>query len=358
MTEDVSADFVFGTLATDDLRVAQLRAAASGVQHGHDIEPRDPLPGGQVVLRVTLGPKVVVDRVTCYYTTEGSDPTGSRGVATTGSAVELRRADVVWDTLLWGYREIWTGTIPGQPDGAVVRYAVEAWSEHGEASTWASEIAGVVVGDRPADLSEIDQRLFAFAGGPWPARRKGRYAYHVDEERVPSWLRNAVIYHVFVDRFATTGRRAFASPSTPSGFYGGTLRGVIERLDHIADLGASCIWLSPVFPSPSHHGYDATDYRAVEPRLGTQDDLRELVTTAHARGLRVILDYVANHVSSDHPAFRAAQADHEADEARWFTFTRWPDEYLSFFGVPDHPQVDSDDPGARAYLIDSARHWL
>jgi glycosidase len=63
-------------------------------------------------------------------------------------------------------------------------------------------------------------------------------------------------------------------------------------------------------------------------------------------------------VSSAHPAFVAALADEHAPEASWFTFTRWPDDYLSFFGVADHPQIDADDEGARAYMIDSARHWL
>ena len=76
----VSADFVFGTLATDELRLAQLRAAAAGVHHGHDLEPLDPDPGEPITVRVTLGPAVDADHVTAYYTTDGRDPTGSHGV--------------------------------------------------------------------------------------------------------------------------------------------------------------------------------------------------------------------------------------------------------------------------------------
>jgi glycosidase len=72
----------------------------------------------------------------------------------------------------------------------------------------------------------------------------------------------------------------------------------------------------------------------------------------------VILDLAANHVSSGHPAFLRAVADRDSPEAGWFTFTHWPDQYLSFFGVRDHPQVDSDDPGAREHMIESARRWL
>jgi len=354
----VSADFVFGTLATDDQRLAQLRATASGVHHGHDLVPLDPRPGEPVTIRVSVGPAVAADRVTAYVTTDGSEPGGERGVARAGEAIELARVGTTWDTLIWGYRETWAGTIPGQLDGTTIRYRIEAWSEHAPGSTWASDIAGVVAGERPPGVSDLDAAMFTFAGALWPIRRTAAEAVHVDDEHVPDWLRDAVIYQVFVDRFATTGDAPFAEPATPGGFYGGTLRGVIEHLDHIVGLGVTCIWLSPVFPSPSHHGYDATDYASIEPRLGSEADLRELVELAHQRGLRLILDFAVNHVSSAHPAFVAALADADAPEAAWFTFTRWPDDYLSFFGVADHPQIDADDPGARAYMVDCATHWL
>ena len=75
------ADFVFGTLATDDLRLAQIRAASSGVHHVHDLEPPDPRPGEPVAVAVTVGGRVHADHVTCYYTTDGSDPAGDRGRA-------------------------------------------------------------------------------------------------------------------------------------------------------------------------------------------------------------------------------------------------------------------------------------
>ncbi|HEU4326261.1 MAG TPA: alpha-amylase family glycosyl hydrolase [Roseiflexaceae bacterium] len=357
--DNVSADFVFGTLATDDLRLAQIRAASSGVAHAHRLEPHDPLPGQPVTVYVSLGPEVRADRVTCYYTADGSDPDGHHGVAANGAAAELGRAGVEWDTLLWAYRELWAGAIPGHGEGTLVRYRVEAWSSHTGESRWASEIAGVVAGERPPQTEEGDTRLFAVGGPPlWPIRRSSGYAYHVDRERVPDWLHEAVIYHIFLDRFAPGGGRPFAQPATPGGFYGGTLRGVLEQIDYIAALGATCLWLSPLFPSPSHHGYDATDYRSVEPRLGSEEDLRALVEAAHARGIRVILDFVVNHTSWDHPAFRTAIADRASAEADWFTFTNWPDQYLTFFGVKDHPQINSDSPTARAYMIESARHWL
>jgi glycosidase len=357
MTE-VSQDFVFGTLATDELRLARIIADAAGVLHAHDLEPIDPDPGVPIRVGVTLGRRIDADRVTCYYTTDGQDPAGGHGVANVGTAVELERIAVDWDTLSWSYRERWAGSLPGQADGTLIRYRIEAWSDRSPAGWWASEVAGLVRGPRPADVSDEDAATVAWLGDVWPVRRTGAYAVHVDRDRVPAWLRDAVIYQVFVDRFAPPDGRPFATPATPSGFYGGSIRGVLQRLDHIAQLGADCIWLSPIFPSPSHHGYDATDLRSVEPRLGTEDDLRALIAAAHDRGIRVILDFAVNHVSSAHLAFQAALADRSAPTADWFTFTNWPDEYLTFFGVRDHPQIDSDDPGARAHMIDAARHWL
>jgi glycosidase len=355
----VSADFMFGTLATDDLRLAQMRAASTGVHHGHDLEPPDPRPGEAVRITVTVGGGVHADHLTCYYTTDGSDPAGDRGHPTRGSAVAFGRTGVTWDTLTWAYVETWSATIPPQPTGTLVRYRMEAWAEHDRATTWATETAGLVAGERPAGVDDASALILGADSPPlWPVPRHGSFAYNVDDEAVPDWLRDAVIYQVFIDRFATTGGMPFAEPATPGGFYGGTLRGVIERLDHIAKLGVTCIWLSPLFPSPSHHGYDATDLRTIEPRFGTEDDLRDLLTQAHAAGMRVILDFAANHVSSGHPAFQRALRDRDSPEASWFTFTDWPQQYLSFFGVADHPQVDCDDPAARDYMIGSATRWL
>ncbi|MER3485524.1 MAG: alpha-amylase, partial [Chloroflexota bacterium] len=134
----------------------------------------------------------------------------------------------------------------------------------------------------------------------------------------------------------------------------GSLGGITESLPYLADLGVTCLWLSPIFPSPSHHGYDATDYFSVEPRLGTLEDLRALCVAAHDRGIRILLDFVANR----HPAFRHAIANPDAPERDWFTFTSWPTSYRTFFGVSTMPRLNTDHPQVRAYLIDAAQYWL
>ncbi len=172
------------------------------------------------------------------------------------------------------------------------------------------------------------------------------------------WARQAVIYQIFVDRFYPGGGRDWLQTTDLRGFCGGTLWGVAEKLDYVAELGADCLWLSPIFPSPSHHGYDATDLMHVEPRLGGDEALRALVEQAHARGIRVLLDLVCNHISDEHPIFREARSNPASPHRSWFTFDDSEIGYRTFFGVRSMPQVNLANPAARAWMIDTARYWL
>lgn len=361
--ENVSSDFIFGTMATDARRLGYLKAEHAGVSHRHRIEPPDPIPGEPVRIFVGLGPDVPADQVSCYFTVDGSEPAGSRGGPAPGSQVApFERVGSQWDTFLWGYGEEWVATIPAQPAGTTVRYRIEAWASNTAFSAWAGEIVGSTPGDGsvvgevgPGDqyLREMGQE-FALTF----VRRSRTFAVRFDEDQPPTWLQDAVIYHIFVDRFAPGAGRSFASPPTPMGFYGGTIAGVAEQLDYIASLGATAIWLSPIFPSPSHHGYDATDYYGVEPRLGAPEDLRALIDAAHRRQLRVIFDYTANHFSHLHPAFQDVLRNPDSPYKNWFTFTSYPDTYVSFFGVREMPQLNSDHPETRKAMIGPALYWL
>ena len=147
-------------------------------------------------------------------------------------------------------------------------------------------------------------------------------------------------------------------PTNLSGFFGGTLRGAIQKLDYIQSLGCNAVWLSPLFASPSHHGYDGTDYYTVEPRFGTNAELIELIEKAHQRGMRIILDFVANHWSNQHPTFQAAQHDPDSEYRAWYTWQHWPDEYTSFFGVKGMPQLNLKHKPTSDYLLRCVQHWL
>ncbi len=136
-----------------------------------------------------------------------------------------------------------------------------------------------------------------------------------------SWWTDRVFYEIFVRSFADST----AGPLANDGI--GDLRGLIERLDYLndgdpattTDLGITGIWLMPISPSPSYHGYDVTDYYGINPQYGTMEDFRQFLAEAQRRGIRVIVDLVLNHSSSEHPNFRRAlRGDPEYRD--WYLF--------------------------------------
>ncbi len=122
---------------------------------------------------------------------------------------------------------------------------------------------------------------------------------------IPSWVQDAVFYQIFPDRFAKSERvpkkglnlESWDSPPSTYGFKGGDLRGVTEHLDYLQDLGVNALYFTPVFTSASNHRYHTYDYYQVDPLLGGNEALRELLDQAHRRKMRVVLDGVFNHAS-------------------------------------------------------------
>lgn len=317
-------DFIFGSLGDDAKRLAHERARRSGVTHAQRRLPRDPLPGQPVVLELTVGPAYPHDRAWVYWTNDSSDPAGEGGRAVNGQVIELEPVEVEWDTLLWGYLRRFRGALPGQPAGVVVRYRLAAGGRGGET---------------PAD------------GGAY-------YGFYVDDDPPPAWARDAILYQIFPDRFYSSAADFPRVEPKPSLKCNGNLRGITAKLDYLAGLGANCLWLNPIFPSPSYHGYDATSLFEIEPRLGTPADFRELIDQAHARGLRVLMDFAPNHWSNRHATFQAARKDRHSPYVPWYTFRRWPDDYATFFGVRDLPQINLRHAPARAHVLDAAKYWL
>ncbi|HJR13373.1 MAG TPA: alpha-amylase family glycosyl hydrolase [Rhodanobacteraceae bacterium] len=156
----------------------------------------------------------------------------------------------------------------------------------------------------------------------------------------------------------------------------GDLNGVTAKLDYLQRLGVSGIWLMPINPSPSYHGYDITDYRAINPQYGTMADFERLVREAHTRGIRIVMDLVINHTSNRHPWFEAARDPHGKYHG-WYTWatpetdlkaisatggSAWhalPDgqNYLGVF-TDEMPDLNYDDPAVRKEMIDIGRFWL
>ena len=135
----------------------------------------------------------------------------------------------------------------------------------------------------------------------------------------PPWWRDAVIYQIYVRSFADG-----------NGDGVGDLPGITSRLEAVRDLGVDAIWVTPFYASPLRDGgYDIADYTAVLPEFGTLPDFQELVSQAHARGIRVVTDLVMNHTSDQHPWFQASRADPEGPYGDFYV---WRDDSA---GYPD-----------------------
>lgn len=191
------------------------------------------------------------------------------------------------------------------------------------------------------------------------------FNHRADRFAAPAWTRDAVVYNIFPDSFAA-GKRLAPNGAPPC--RGGTVRGVTENLDYIASRGFNCIYLNPIFAARSYHRYDTLDYYRIDPHMGTEDDLRDLVRRAHALGIRVILDGVFNHVSSDHPFFRDVLEKGRA--SRYYScFYALPETprlpaagelpgYTCFSYVADMPKTNTADPFLRQYFCDVGAYWV
>lgn len=348
-------DFIFGTLITDELKLIHYRAHHRGLQHNYAIWPLRPLPDKPVTVSVLIGPDLDVSRVACYYTIDGSYPSGNFGKPSNGRVAELSHSHVDWNTLTWGYTETWRGEIPPQAEGTLVRYRIGAWVEGGEE----------VFADWPDPKHQQEVATAAhFAGKPLPtlnhngSSRGGTFAYQLGMFEVPAWARESVIYHIFVDRFYPGDGREWVDPDNIRGVMGGTLWGVRDKLEYIAELGATAIWLSPTWPSTSYHGYDVTDYYHVAEHLGGDESMHALVKAAHKRGIRIILDLVANHTSNEHPEFVEALNNPSSPLRERFIFDDSEIGYRTFFGVRSMPQVNLQNAEARDWMMDIGKYWL
>lgn len=348
-------DTIFGSLITDELKLIRYRAHRSGLQHNYATDPQDPKPDQPVAVLATVGSDLDLDEIVCYYTTNGSQPTATNGRTPELKTSRLSRLRVEWDTLTWGYHEIWRGEIPAQPEGTLVRYCIVGMKA-GEEKAYADW-------PEPKFRQEIATSAhFSNIPIPDPAPEDplgGKiFSYHVTQYPAPPWAREAVIYHIFSDRFHPGIGRDWAQTAHLSDFCGGTLWGIRDKLDHILELGATAIWLSPTWPSTSYHGYDVTDYQAVSKRLGGAEAMHALVTEAHAHGIKIILDLVANHLSYEHPYFVDALAKPESPYREHFVFDESEIGYRTYFGVRSMPQINLTNEATHKWMFDIARFWL
>ena len=196
---------------------------------------------------------------------------------------------------------------------------------------------------------------------------------------VPAWVKHAVFYQVFPDRFARGAAsmtppglqfKPWGTPPAEQGFQGGDLRGIVEKLDYLQELGVNALYLNPIFASASNHRYHTFDYFAVDPLLGGNAALRELVDELHRRDMRIVLDGVFNHASRGFwPFHHVLENGGNSPYVDWFYIHDWPlspyprdgetsINYGAWWGLPALPKLNVANPGVRAYLLEVAAFWI
>lgn len=350
-------DFAFGTYSNDALKLANYRARHTGIQHQNVISPVDPKPGEPVIVHIVTSGDTAITQAALYYTTDESTPSGHGGQADNGHAIPFEMVRVKWDSMVWGYVTHWQAIIPPQPDQTLVRYVIGGWTDDGHETyaDWPNADEQVQHAAMIYFKSISEDAVFI----PHNAAQGTTFNYLVDTVKPPEWANDAIIYQVFIDRFYAGDGQRLQPSDDYSAIFGGTLWGVRDKLDYLADLGINCIWLSPICATPSAHGYDATDYRQVEPRMGGEEALRAVIKDAHQRGIRVLLDLVCNHVSDKHPYFVDALNHADSLYRPWFFIgDQYEHGYKGFFNVASMPELNLAIPEARDWMIANAEFWL
>lgn len=366
------------------------QATASWLWHGGNIVAGGVstdvvLPGQAVTVWLKVGYDGYINQGRIYYTTNGTEPQGSYDTVTNGTKINMTFDHTEADpggTVAW-----WIGTIPSQAAGTQVRYKISTWHSGGGDIVYAESPVGKTLNTSSEATT---------------------FGYYVGAYATPQWAKDATIYQVFIDRFYDGNTANNIDCTTGGGGYcvndifkwnGGDLAGAQARIDYLQSLGINTLWLSPVYENPvtqigsvydanpgeiyNYHGYEASDFLDVEDNFGNNANLTSLITAAHAAGMKVILDFVPNHSSNQHPYFKDASDNCTSSPYfRWYKFgsvdaegklvsynnslcvaghTNWwgdNDTYSNFFGVKEMPQVDNDYGPARIATINQALTWV
>ncbi|WP_297506104.1 alpha-amylase family glycosyl hydrolase [Thermococcus sp.] len=234
-------------------------------------------------------------------------------------------------------------------------------------------------GERFAVLNTSENPFFSFDG--------------VDRFPQLEWVSNGIAYQIFPDRF-NNGNRSndllaldhdelllnqvhpgkpilsnWSDPITPlhccHQYFGGDIAGITGKLDYLQSFGVTIIYLNPITLSGSAHGYDTYDYYKLDPKFGTEKELREFLDEAHKRGIRVIFDFVPNHCGIGNPFFLDVwEKGNQSPYWDWFFIKKWPFKlgdgkaYIGWWGIGSLPKLNTANPEVREYLIGAALHWI
>lgn len=234
------------------------------------------------------------------------------------------------------------------------------------------------------EISDIDETLYYCERGLVPTLDCSRTEYFqfpfIRREEIispPEWLINAVIYHIFPDSFADGKRSIKGLPKDMTvtlendktirsrSNLGGTLSGVKDNVDYLADLGITCIYLNPIFVANSYHKYDTANYFEIDPCFGSLEDIKALINTCHENGIKVIFDGVYNHCGPDFFAFAdVVEKGKDSEYFDWFydmpdkVEYKDPPNYAAFAYVKEMPKLNTSNPKVLEYFLKVGRFWI
>ena len=280
------------------------------------------------------------------------------------AAEDLLACDLIWWRRAEPDKRGCVPMIPGRDDGCRQHWRAEvAFAEETHYIKYAFQLT-----DR-----EGRRRWFNAYGPQDMAGESGCFELlqinQTDVPRAPEWASGCIYYQIFPERYDRAGKptqktEPWNAAPTRENYLGGDLRGILGRLDYLSGLGVECIYLNPVFEGDYNHKYATTDYFRIDPTFGTEADLRELAERAHARGIRMILDGVFNHVGIHFPPFQDLLENGEASRYRdWFYPKRYPIGidaacYECVGDYPYMPRLNGANPEVRAYVERVLLYWL
>lgn len=196
-------------------------------------------------------------------------------------------------------------------------------------------------------------------------------------QTTPDWVKHAVFYQIFPERFANgntsndpENKKPWGTTPTPYNYMGGDLDGIINHLDYLSELGITAIYLNPIFHAFSNHKYNTYNYFEIDPHFGDMATFQECITQAHLRGIRVVLDGVFNHCGRGFFAFQSVlEQGKSSPYLNWFHIKKFPlnaydsddsgpPNYAAWWNIRSLPKLNTDHPPVRRYLLNVARYWI
>ena len=229
--------------------------------------------------------------------------------------------------------------------------------------------------DNNDESFEYNERGFVNKNFKYNDMNSFQFPYIAEEDlyEEEKWLQESIIYQIFPDRFCNgdNSKNIEGTLSWGKGkvntksMYGGDLRGVIEKLSYLKELGVNLIYLTPVFKSTTNHKYNTRDYFDIDPQFGTINEARELVEKAHNNGIKIIFDAVFNHSGSDFFAFKDLIKNQQQSKYKdWYFIDSWPvsqakDKYYTFAnGCENMPKLNTNNEEVKEYLLSVGEYWI